>query len=44
MAMRAAFEWVKRPWHLLAEAHEVRSPRKDVKCGTGDAEQNAWNW
>jgi hypothetical protein len=44
MAVRAAFEWVKGPWRLLAEAHEVRShplARKDVKCGTGDAEQNA---
>ncbi|TKW02386.1 hypothetical protein SEVIR_8G240200v4 [Setaria viridis] len=44
MAVRAAFEWVKGPWRLLAEAHELGShplARKDAKCGTGDAEQNA---
>ncbi|KAJ1255811.1 hypothetical protein BS78_K153800 [Paspalum vaginatum] len=44
MAVRAAFEWVKGPWRLLAEAHELGSrplARKDAKCGTSDAEQNA---
>ncbi|CAN6373507.1 unnamed protein product [Urochloa humidicola] len=44
MAVGAAFEWVKGPWRLRAEAHELRShplPHKDAKCGTGDAEPNA---
>ncbi|CAO2150132.1 unnamed protein product [Urochloa humidicola] len=44
MVVRAAFEWVKGPWRLRAEAHELRShslPHKDAKCGTGDAEPNA---
>ncbi|PUZ45781.1 hypothetical protein GQ55_8G252200 [Panicum hallii var. hallii] len=44
MAVRAAFEWVKGPWRLLAEAHELHShplARKDAKCGTSDAEPSA---
>ncbi|KAG2564069.1 dextranase isoform X2 [Panicum virgatum] len=44
MPVRAAFEWVKGPWRLLAEAHELRShplARKDAKCGTSDAEPSA---
>nr|CAB3492225.1 unnamed protein product [Digitaria exilis] len=44
MAVRAAFEWVKGPWRLRAEVHQLCShPRKDAKCGTGDAEPNAGN-
>ncbi|KAG2559230.1 uncharacterized protein LOC120686392 isoform X1 [Panicum virgatum] len=44
MAVRDAFEWVKGPWRLLAEAHELRShplARKDAKCETSDAEPSA---
>ncbi|CAN6373514.1 unnamed protein product [Urochloa humidicola] len=43
MAVGAAFEWVKGPWRLRAEAHELRShplPHKDAKCATGDDEPN----
>nr|CAB3490552.1 unnamed protein product [Digitaria exilis] len=46
MAVRAAFEWVKGPWRLRAEVHQLCShpiSRKDAKCGTGDAEPNAGN-
>ncbi|CAL4982697.1 unnamed protein product [Urochloa decumbens] len=41
MSVRAAFEWVKGPWRLRAEAHVLPShplPHKDAKCGTGDAD------
>ncbi|KAJ1276733.1 hypothetical protein BS78_05G237400 [Paspalum vaginatum] len=44
MAVQAAFEWVKGPWRLLVEAHELRPQmlsRKDAKCGTDDSEPSA---
>ncbi|TVU23577.1 hypothetical protein EJB05_25951, partial [Eragrostis curvula] len=46
MAVDGAFRWVKGPWQLRAEAHELQShplAREDADGGSGDSEQNAGN-
>ncbi|TVU23543.1 hypothetical protein EJB05_25917 [Eragrostis curvula] len=46
MAVDSAFRWVKGPWQLRAEAHELQShrlAREDADGGSGDSEQNAGN-